>query len=529
MIQPRWYQQEAVDSIYSYFGASSGNPLVVIPTGAGKSLVITLFTHSVLQRWHNQRFLILSHVKEILDQDYKSLRRFWPQAPAGIFSAGLGRREHYQPIVFAGIATAVNNEALLGHRDIIIVDECHLISTEENSNYIKLLKRLKEINPAVKIIGLTATAFRMGLGMLTDGGIFTDIAYDLSGPAAMARLIAEGYLAPLVPKKTQNELDVSNVKISRATGDYQIDELQAAVDQDHITVAAINELCRFAYDRRKWLIFASGIEHAEHISEKLNGLGFPTAAIHSKMPDEERDRRMNAFREGRLRCVTNNNVLTTGVDVPDIDCIGVLRPTRSTVLHVQMLGRGMRPFAGKQNCLVLDFAKNVPNLGPIDDPVIPKKKGEGTGDVPVKICGACGCYNHTRVKYCVHCGHEFMFAVKISKTAGTANIISAKTPKVEYFDVSHVTYGSLKTKTGKTCLKVQYVCGLKLFSELVFVEQHETFAGKIARDWWRQRSSQPMPLTVTECLNYTQTLRKPRQVRVWVNKGKYPEVLASIF
>jgi DNA repair protein RadD len=282
------------------------------------------------------------------------------------------------------------------------------------------------INPYLKIIGLSATVYRLGMGLLTNGPIFTDIAYDLCNIQGFSRLIAEGYLAPIFPKKTNVELDVSSVGMS-STGDFNDRALQAAVDDADITYKALTEAVQIGQSRRSWTAFASGIDHAIHIAEMLRGtFGIDAAEVHSKMPEKERDRRIDAYKRGELRCIVNKDILTTGFDHPPIDLILMLRPTMSTGLWVQMLGRGTRPydpaingylpgFASKKfDCCVLDYAGNTRRLGPINDPVIPKPKGKGrAGDAPVKICDACGAYNHTSARFCLVCNNEFVMSPNI--------------------------------------------------------------------------------------------------------------------
>lgn len=521
----RWYQDESIESIFQYFqNGGVGNPVVALPTGTGKSLVIGGFVRKVLGIWPKQRFMILTHVKELVEQNADKLEKMWPMAPIGIYSAGLGRRDTVMSITFGGVASVVNCIEQFGHRDLLIVDECHLISSKADTMYGEVILGLKKINPYLKVIGLSATPFRLGQGMITEGGIFTDICYDLTGVEAFNRLIAEGYLSPLIPKRTRIELDVSEVGMNN--GEFAAGQLQAAVDKEDITYAALQEMVEFGYDRQAWLIFASGVEHAEHIAEMLSSFGVSCAAVHSKIPEKERDARIAAFKRGELRALSNNNVLTTGFDHPPVDLIGMLRPTMSPGLWVQMLGRGTRPSpeTGKRNCLVLDFAGNTRRLGPINDPVIPKKKGKGTGEAPVRICDACGCYNHASARTCINCGEVFTFKTKIVGTAANDELLRSDIPVVEYFNVDYVIYNRHAKEGSPPTIRVSYFCGMQKFDEWICLE-HPGFASKKARNWWRQRHQSEPPETTDEALKYAAQLRPPKQIRVWVNK-KYPEVLS---
>lgn len=546
-IQFRDYQQEAVLSLPRYFSTKPGNPLIAMPTGTGKSIVIAGFLQYVFQ-YPNQRVIVATHVKELIQQNYDKLMSVWPQAPAGIYSAGLGRRDVHHRIVFAGIGSVAKRAVDFGCVNILIIDECHLVSPSEETSYRKFIKDLLHINPMLRVVGLTATPWRLGHGMLTqEGGIFTDICFDITGLAAFNRLIQEGYLSPLVPKNPVALLDTSGVHMQN--GDFKQGELQLAVDKAEITEAALLESLEFGQDRHSWMIFAAGVEHAIHVSEMLTSMGVPCKAVHSKMPDSERDAVLADYKSGKLRAVANNNVLTTGFDHPGMDFIIMLRPTASPVLWVQMLGRGTRPVyalgmplstveerlaaiaAGpKQNCLVLDFAGNTKRLGPINDPVIPRKKGDkGGGDAPVKLCMSCATWNHASARHCSHCGSEFIMTVKIKQSADTAQLIKQSEPVVETFAVEQITYMRHdKRGGGPASIRVNYYCGLRSFKEFVPVES-TTNARGIARRWWNKRTTEySLPESVDEALTVVNHLKSATHIRVWTNT-QYPEILDHCF
>lgn len=520
----RWYQDEAIESIFTYFQNHAGNPVVALPTGTGKSHVIGGFMQRAIGMYPRQRFVSLTHVKELVEQNAKKIISMWPSAPVGINSAGLKQRDTMQSILFAGIASIAKNPQILGHRDLVLIDECHLVSPNGETMYRKTIEALREINPYLKVVGFTATPYRLGQGMITDGGLFTHVSYDMTNIDGFARLLAEGFLAPLFPRQTHTELDVSDVGMTN--GDFKQNALQAAVDKQDITYKALMEMCEIGWNRRSWLVFASGVEHAEHVAEMLNSFGIPSAAVHSKIKGEERDERIAAFKSGELRAVVNNNVLTTGFDHPPVDLIGMLRPTMSPGLWVQMLGRGTRPSpeTGKTDCLVLDFAGNTKRLGPINDPCIPKKKSGMPGDAPVKICEECGTYNHASAMVCICCGAVFERQEKLTSHASTEALLRSDAPVVEMFDVSKVIYHRhVKRDTGAVSMRCDYYSGLQRFSEWVHFEKGG-LPGRKAREWWRQRHDADPPETVDEALTYVSQLRTPRRIRVWTNK-KYPEIL----
>lgn len=518
----RPYQLAAVDSIYTYFAAKAGNPIVAMPTATGKSVVIAEFCKHVLGSYPGQRILVATHQKELIEQNHQKLVDHWPQAPVGIFSASVGRRE-VAPITFVGIQTVAKKAALFGHIDLMLIDECHLVGASQNTQYLLFIEALKAVNPHLKVIGLTATPYRLGMGMLTEGGIFTDICFDLTERLTFNRLIAEGYLCPLIARKTAVELDVTEVE--KQGGEFVQKQLQDAVDRSPITSAALKEAVAAGADRKHWLIFAAGLEHASHISEMLNLMGIPCAVVSGDLPMAERERLLLDFRLGKYRAVVNNNVLTTGFDFPGIDFIVMLRPTSSPGLWVQMLGRGTRILPGKANCLVLDFAGNTRRLGPINDPIIPRKKGAGGGGgtAPVRICPACNTYNHASVRVCECCGEEFPHIIKIEATSSFRPVIADDLPQIVDFVVDHVAY-SRHTKLGKPpSLKVTYTCGLRRFEQWVCPE-HPGYAGHKANLWWQEMGTGVSPQSVDEALARESELRKPAKIRVWINTT-HPEIM----
>lgn len=522
----RDYQLEAVKAFLAYFEENTGNPVIAMPTGTGKSIVLAMMLQAVFE-FPEQRVMVLTHVKELIQQNYEKLMALWPRAPAGIYSAGLGRRDTHRKITFAGIASVAKRAAEFGKIDLVFIDEAHLVSPTQETMYIQFLTSLWQANQNIKIVGLTATPWRLGQGHITTDGIFTDVCFDITTMDAFNRLIAEGYLAKLIPRRTREALDVNGVHLRG--GEFIAAELQLAVDKDEVTQRAIDEALDLAADRNHWLVFASGVEHAIHITEALKDRGVPSVAIHSNLSGKDRDQALIDFKSGKYRVAVNNNILTTGFDFPAIDCIIVLRPTASTVLWVQMLGRGTRPSpaTGKADCLVLDFAGNTKRLGPINDPVIPRKKGEKGGVAPVKLCPACDTYNHASVRFCDKCGAEFTFEVKIKSTADDTPLVRGEMPQVAVFRVDHVTY-SKHQKLGKPdAIKVAYFCGLRKFNEYVCLE-HIGYASRRARLWWAKRTPAPPPHQTDKALEQVLNLPAPTHLRVWINK-EYPEITDECF
>lgn len=395
----RDYQQRTIDQLYSWFEAGhSGNPCLVLPTGSGKSHIVAALCKDALQNWPETVVLMLTHVKELIEQNAEKMRQHWPGAPMGIYSASIGKKQLGEPITFAGIQSVRSKAKELGHIDLVIIDECHLVNHKDEGGYRKLLAELKAINPALRVIGLTATPYRLGHGLITDKPALFDALIE---PVSIEELVFKGYLATLRSKVTRAKLDVTGVH--KRGGEFIEAELQAAVDTDDNNQRVVREVIELAGERKAWLVFCTGVKHAQHVAEVLRQQGVTAECVTGETPKKERERLLADFKAGRLRALTNANVLTTGFDYPDIDLIAMLRPTMSASLYVQMAGRGMRVKSHTDHCLVLDFAGVVATHGPITAVQPPKKAGEGNGEAPVKVCDNCGELCAIAVAICPAC------------------------------------------------------------------------------------------------------------------------------
>jgi DNA repair protein RadD len=518
MLILRPYQQAAIASIYDYFQTHKGNPLVILPTAAGKSLVAAAFIEGVLKTWPDQRILIVTHVRELIAQNHAEMLGLWPLAPVGIYSAGLGRREAQARVLFAGIQSIHRRAQEIGHTDLVLIDEAHLIPGNSSTMYRRFLDGLAQINPALKVIGLTATPFRVDCGMLHEGknALFTDIAFE----APVRDLIDQGYLSPLISKQPATRLDVS--KVGTRAGDFIARDLAAAVDQEAITRAAVTEIIEYGHDRKSWLAFCSGVEHSRHVAEEFQRRGISCRTIFGDTPKDERDAIIAAFKRGEIRALASMGVLTTGFNAPAVDLIALLRPTKSAGLYVQMVGRGTRLAACKENCLVLDFAGNVRRHGPIDL-VRPKRPGEdGGGEAPTKVCPMCESIITLSAAECPDCGYEFPAReVKIAPNAAALPILSPKT--VQWLQVSGVSYSRHDKLGGLPSLKVTYSTGLTSYSEWVCIE-HQGYARQKAAEWWRKRAPGcHVPLSVDEAIAQTARLARPSDISVRPS-GRYFEI-----
>jgi DNA repair protein RadD len=535
----RTYQIEAVNHLFRYFENHSGNPLVAMPTGTGKSHVIAAFLKRIFHSWPHSRVFLVSHVQEILMQDREKLEACWPESRdlTTVYSASLKEKDTTGRIVLASIASLVRAPEV-GHVDLMLVDECHLVSPRGATMYNRVVHRLAEMNPAVKVVGFTATPFRMSSGLLTsDNGLFTDVCFDLTTPRGFQYLLTNEFLAPLITTGARSEATLNLEGVGIQGGEFVARDLQRAADIPELLDAVVAEIKRHIEGhappyrvREHLLVFTCGIDHAEHLNERLQQAGIRSGVVHSKCPPEVRSSRIAAFKAGDLQALCNYGILTTGFDYPAIDAIAVVRATRSPGLWVQMLGRGTRPTDGKTDCLVLDFGGNTARLGPIDQPVVRGRSRRGPGAAPVHACPECGTYLPIHVFTCPACDHTWTprTAPEILERTASDLPVMSEPPRMEWWTVNDVRYRRHKKRGKPDSLKVEYYCGLSIFREWICLE-HQGYARMKAEQWWaaRENTSVP-PSSVTEALRRVNRLSTPTSIRVWTNKP-YPEIMEHSF
>jgi DNA repair protein RadD len=530
MLQLRDYQRAAVDAVFDYWREKPGSPLVVLPTGGGKSLVIATLVREILEGWPDMRILCVTHVKELLKQNAEELLRLWPFAPVGFYSAGLNRRDAHAQIIFGGVQTIANKVEHIGHIDLVLVDEAHLMPRKSETQYGQLMDGLRAINPDLKLVGLTATPYRLGEGLLTEGegALFDDVCFEMP----IGDMIDQGYLCKPISKGMATGYDLTGV--GKVGGDYKQNALQAAVDKADINKSVIDEVVAYGSDRRAWLLFCSGVEHAYHLRDEIRSRGITCETVAGETPALERDRILADFKAGRIRAVTNNSVLTTGTNIPAIDLVALCRPTLSAGLYVQMAGRGLRLSPGKENCLFLDFAGVVRKHGPIDA-VVPPHARTGTGEAPVKQCPqeeadkhgrfGCGSLVHASARCCPDCGYEFEIDDKPKISAQAEDVPMLSKGDATWRTVTSRTFRFHEGKEGKPpSVKATFMCGLTAMNTWL-CPQHSGFAQGKAQRWWNQHGGQrPFPKTVMEWLERQNEMLETAEISVRPN-GRYWDIV----
>jgi DNA repair protein RadD len=499
---------------------TADKPLIVMPTGSGKSLVIAQFICDVIRCDSKIRVAVITHVKELIAQDYRALKSLWPDAPVGILSAGLGRYEVNAKILLGSIHSSYKRAEAIGRRNFVLIDEAHLISRDEGSMYRRFLNAMCNLNSKTGIIGLTATPFRLDSGKLYEGDdrLFTNILHQVP----LLSLVKYDYLVPVTAKLPQTTIDVSGV--GKRGGEFIPGQLEAAADRAPLTEKIVAEIMTAGAERGSWLIFCSGVAHAEHVRDAIRKRGISGETVTADTPDAERDAIVTDFKNGDIRALTNVGCFTTGFDAPGVDLIAMLRPTCSPGQYVQMIGRGMRLASGKENCLVLDFAGNVARHGPADTVDGFRKLGDGDGVAPTKVCPACSSIVHAAVRECPDCGYEFKPPEPKLTPKPAVEALLSSDARGAWYPVRHVSYGPHFKPGRPVSLRVKYDCvGGPSVSEWICL-QHGGYPRQVAERWWRRhRALLPVPATVDAALRRVAELPAPREIRV-VRQGKYPQI-----
>lgn len=502
MLRLRPYQEQAVDSIYRHLQERDDNPCAVLPTGSGKTPVMATVCKDAVSRWQG-RVLILAHVKELLEQAVEKLNLVAPELwnKIGIYSAGLKCRDTEHPIIVAGIQSVYKRACELDAFDLIVIDEAHMIPPDGDGMYRTFLDDARTVNPNVRLIGLTATPFRMKSGMIcAPENILNHVCYEVG----VKELIVGGYLCPLITKASRAKIDTSGLHVR--AGEFVAAEAEELMDTDERVEAACQEIIGQTRDRRSVLIFASGVKHGQHVAEVMRQrYGAEVGTVFGDTLDFERDRVLSDFKDGKLKYLVNVNVLTTGFDAPNIDCVAMVRPTLSPGLYYQMVGRGFRLHEGKENCLVLDFGGNVLRHGPVDAIRIHEPDRRGNGEAPAKECPQCQALIAAGYAVCPDCGYEFPppESSKHDATASTEGILSGQS-RTDDYTVQEVYY-AVHQKRGAPddaprTMRAEYRLGFNQYQSEWICFEHTGWARKKAESWWRQRSNAPLPDTAAEAV-----------------------------
>lgn len=410
MVVLRDYQERAISEAIEWFEGNDGTLVTDMPPGAGKSHVIAGFCTRLLQEDPTTHILIVTFQLELVEQDFSKIIEHWEDAPASIYCASLNQRTISQ-VTVASIMSVYDKADALGTIDFVIIDECHRVNVEspEPDMYRSLIDALKARSPSLRVWGLTGTPYRLNHGRIEEGD--HSIWADILKPVTVYELIEAGHLSRIFSTHAQKQIKLDGVKTVR--GDFTISDLDREITGSADSAVAVTDaVARLEADGRKlWLFFCVSLAHAAEVGRQLTKMGYDVRVITGDSSKENKEYRVKAVweaRSGKIRALVGVDTLTTGLDIPPIDGIVMLRPTKSVALYVQMAGRGLRLSPGKSDCRILDYVGNISRHGPVTRLMIDEPApSDGEGVAPCKACQLCGEVVHAAVRTCPACGTEF--------------------------------------------------------------------------------------------------------------------------
>ena len=377
MYKLRDYQVEAVEQSLWHLENYKKPFIIQAATGAGKSLIIADICHKL-----DEPVLILQPTKELLEQNYAKLKSYDIDDVA-IYSASMKTKE-VGKFTYATIGSIYKKPELFKHFKYVIIDECHLVNPKNlDGMYTKFLNAIE----CTRVCGLTATPYRLQQKYFRENGqmyytshlkminrihpfFFKKIAYTIE----TQELIDMGYLCPI--KYRSDEIDWSLLEINSTGADFTTESMEkfwndGRLKKIALTIQMIDQNCQ------RNLIFCSSIRQAQRVVDMLSDIGIGSALITSDTPPNERQDAITEFKDGMTKHLVNVGVLTTGFDVPELDCITLARPTMSLALYYQMVGRGVRidPARPDKMLRVYDFAGCVRKLGRVETIKLAKEDG----------------------------------------------------------------------------------------------------------------------------------------------------------
>lgn len=447
MLVLRDYQQECVTAIWNDL-VHRPTALAALSTGSGKGHIIAALLAKSIASKPDIKCLVLFNRVTLLSQLADRFKNLLGEDKIGLYCGTEQEWDNTKLITVGSIQSMVPDDL---NYNLIIVDEVHNLS-DESGRYIRFIKHQMEQNPKTKVVGFTATPFRSDGYIYGKNKFFTHCSYE----RGLRFFINNKFLVPPVAKQPDHQIDLSKLRILK--GEYRQDDIDAQTMNVAMAKDQVIDALNRAQGRKKVIWFCSSINHAVLIKNLLNGMDEKAVTLHSKMEWAERDIAQNEFEKMDARHLTFVTVVSEGYDFAPIDCVVLMRPTRSAGLLVQVCGRALRPYPGKEDALFLDYGGAIGQLGPLEDPVIGKpSKGIGKGEEPrQKTCPECRTYVAPRVMSCPQCGFNWpkLEATKLSLVADENASLLKK--YIKSIEVSRVKMSLHISKAGNKCIKIEY-------------------------------------------------------------------------
>lgn len=523
--------------------------LLQAATGAGKTAMIVRMIQRYFNSDSSRTFLIVMHKQELIQQFMASFKKFTsiPVADIGIACKGLSSKVVTdRRITIASVQTLVNQLNVYGGADLVVVDETHRIGHDDNSQYKVLLNKLREYKPDHKVIGVTATAYRLGHGMIYGDECKAgrdNFFPDLTHRVLYSDLVRDGYLMPLkgfVACDGDTAEELSNATMT--SGEYNMLDAGRIMTR-HIS-SAVDAFEKYGADHKSVAVFACTIDHATRLSEEFSSRGHSACVIHSKLSAIERDYNLKEWQSGRIKIAVSINVLVEGFDHPGLSCLVMCRPTKSPVVFVQAIGRVLRVHEEKSESLLIDLTSNVMEFGlDLDNPRFTIPSGmDGKGEAPVKICPgnnedgtACGMSLHPATMVCHYCGYEYPVVEMEASVSKMKEVnFNGEEEPPEWYDVMGMSTSIHTSKEGKQLLKVSLQVGSGFYGSksvnvwICLRDYYKGFAVDKGEEKWNEFSEEPFPDNVEEAEFLSGTFKVPSRA-LCSKKDRFLELIELDF
>lgn len=446
----RPYQLELIDAVWEELFKEQ-EALAQLPTGGGKTLCFSHLLKRAMEAKPDIRCGVIMGRVDLVSQTEAAIARVVPRRHIGVYCGSLGRKEIGRSVTVASIQSI--EQIAIPRMNLLIVDEVHNFD-QKSGAYLRFIEKARLENPRLKVVGFSATPFRTKGYIFGEGMFFKRLCFQKT----IHDMIALGFLCEPKLKLGSEAFDTSQLR-TRA-GEYVQEDVDKLVSNDDTVAHQIDDALAKSADRTSIAWATANIDHCNRVLDHLIKRGQYATSVHSKQDRTTRNSNLAAFMGGACRHMVFVSVLSEGFDHPPIDCVVLMRPTRSPVLYVQTCGRGLRisPETGKKDCLVLDYGQVVRELGPLDSPKVKGAKGEG--EAVLKCCPICASYVPGGCRECPECAHQFpppeKPEEKLTKRADhTAQILSNENrPEMQMLGPAVIAMH--QSKSGNVCVRITY-------------------------------------------------------------------------
>jgi len=538
----RPYQLVALEALHAAI-QTQDILLLQAATGSGKTVILVRMIMRYYHEHPDRKFLIMMHKKELVGQFVKAFNKFTniPFTSIGVACSGVAKDVNIdRRVTIASVQTLIKRLDAYPGADLVIIDETHRVSHDQSTQYQQILNTLREYKPDHKVIGVTATAYRLGHGMIYGDkcrpgryNFFPELTHRVT----YKELLVDNYLMRLKGHIASNDCitgDLSNVQVK---GDYNLGQLGDVMSRSVHVESAVDGFEKYGTHHKHVCVFACTIKHAEELCKAFNARGHKAVTVHSKLPEIVRQANLINWQSGKVKVAVSVNILVEGFDFPALSCLVFCRPTLSPTIYVQAIGRILRIDEGKTEALLIDLTNNTKQFGTdLDNPVfnIPKAE-EGEGEAPMKVCPnlitasqVCGTPVHAALMFCPECGYEFEGIDITAGKLGKMEEVTFSEPAT--YEVNEISYLEHQSKgSGKWLLQVMYSCGTyyspkKFYDYVCFPDSYNGFAIDKAKVWWTDRTEEPFPDSLEEAVFMSDSLMVPKKITA-IKEGKFDRIV----